>query len=280
MGVETTIQWCDSSKNLQMGCQGCELWNPKKGIKRCYAGTLTARFGGRKGWPERFELPKIFPERLQSILKMPNLKGQIREQKPWLNYLPRTIFLNAQGDTFTEGLPIDWLTPYVEPLATSEHIYIILTKRAHRMAEFFNGIGVPKNFWLCTSITNQASLARIPKLLSIKDAPLLGLSIEPLWEDLAGSLAAIPGIERIGWAKLGGESGNKAEICDFQWIRNAANVLRKANPNCAIFVKQAGTKAYDRGVRLHLNDWEGGDWTEWPEDVKFREMPWDALAAA
>jgi len=278
--LDTTIQWADSTRNLQMGCQGCELWNPKAGVQRCYAGQLTKRFGGRKGWPERFELPTIFPERLDEMLAWPDLTGKRREKKPWLDFLPRTIFLNDMGDSFTEGLPIDWLLPFMGPMEKSPHIYIILTKRAHRMAEFFNAVGVPKNFWLCTSITNHASLARIPHLLSIQNAPLLGLSIEPLWEDVAAALNRIPGIERLGWAKLGGESGSKAKTCDVQWIRNAASVLRAANPDCAIFVKQMGTRAYDNGVRLKLADWEGGAWEEWPADVRVREMPWDALRAA
>jgi hypothetical protein len=28
MGRDTAIQWADSSLNLEMGCSGCELWNP------------------------------------------------------------------------------------------------------------------------------------------------------------------------------------------------------------------------------------------------------------
>jgi protein gp37 len=29
MSVTTKIQWCDSTCNPTMGCEGCELWNPK-----------------------------------------------------------------------------------------------------------------------------------------------------------------------------------------------------------------------------------------------------------
>jgi protein gp37 len=278
--LDTTIQWADSTRNLQMGCDGCELWNPKTGVRRCYAGHLTGRFGGRKGWPVKVELPTIFPERLADLFKWPDLTGKDRPHKAWLNGLPRTVFLNDMGDSFTEGLPIDWMAEFIPDLVRTKHIYIVLTKRAHRMAEFFRGHGTPRNFWLCTSITNHASLSRIPHLLTIPDAPVLGLSIEPLWEDVSEALARVPGIERITWAKIGGESGTQAKDCDVQWFRNIATVLRRANPDCSIFVKQTGTKAFDNGVRLKLLDWEGGDWSEWPRDIQVREMPWNALCVA
>lgn len=269
----TLIQWCDDSLSLAMGCTGCELWNPTLGIRRCYAGQLTKRFGGRKGWPNAFEEPKVFAERINSIKNWSDLRGISRPTKPWLDGFPRTIFLNDMGDTFTEGLPVDWLAPFIPTLAATPHKIITLTKRAHRMAEFFNAYGVPKNFWLCTSITNHASLSRIPKLLTIKDAPVLGLSIEPLWEDVAATMSRIPGIERIGWVKIGGESGNHAKHCDVNWIRNLVAMFRRVNPSCAVFVKQLGTYAFEGDHRIVLDDWEGGVWTEWPADIKIREMP-------
>ena len=34
MGIKTAIQWCDSTGNLPMGCDGCELWNPKGNVER------------------------------------------------------------------------------------------------------------------------------------------------------------------------------------------------------------------------------------------------------
>ena len=43
MGERTQIEWADSTLNLEMGCDGCELWNLEASVKRCYAGTLTQR---------------------------------------------------------------------------------------------------------------------------------------------------------------------------------------------------------------------------------------------
>jgi len=57
MGIHAKIEWCDSTLNLQMGCDGCELWPgdeapPER--KRCYAGTTGSVVRGtlakRRAW--------------------------------------------------------------------------------------------------------------------------------------------------------------------------------------------------------------------------------------
>src|SRR3990167_2456987 len=108
------ISWCDSTLNLMMGCGGCELWNGAR--KSCYAGVMTERqvrgdhFAlHSKGWPEAFDAPQLFPHRLPEALAWPDLTGKDRLEKPWLNGLPRIVFLNDMGDTFTDQLPPDWL---------------------------------------------------------------------------------------------------------------------------------------------------------------------------
>jgi protein gp37 len=143
MSITTDIQWCDSTLNLQMGCDGCELWNPKAGVRKCYAGQLTERRSPTKGWPDKFGLPRIFPERIAQTPKWKDLTDTDRPDKPWLNGLPRLVFLNDMGDTFTKSLPIDWLEEFIPALENTPHIYIVLTKRADRMRTFFRSRPVP-----------------------------------------------------------------------------------------------------------------------------------------
>src|SRR4051812_33920511 len=107
MGNKTSIEWADSTLNLEMGCDGCELRNDQ--TDTCYAGKLTDRFAGLTGWPEAFDKPKLFLHRLDGALRWSDLTGKQRPEKPWLNGLPRIIFLDDMGDTFTESLPEDWL---------------------------------------------------------------------------------------------------------------------------------------------------------------------------
>src|SRR5262245_48336540 len=205
MGLTTDIQWADSTLNLQMGCDGWELWNPRAGVRICYAGQLTQRHAGKKGWPDAFERPRLFPQRLDEAERWRDLTGTDRPDKPWLRGLPRCVFLDDMGDTFTESLPVDWLAPHLGRLAAWPHVNILLTKRPGRMARFFRDHPPPTNFWLCTSVTNRTSLARVPHLLAIEGAAVLGLSVEPLWEGL--DFSRVTGVERLAWVKVGGQSG-------------------------------------------------------------------------
>jgi hypothetical protein len=68
MAEHTNIAYCDSSINLEMGCDGCELWNAATGVRKCYAGMMTERRKGQRGWPEAFNRPKLFLGRLEEAL--------------------------------------------------------------------------------------------------------------------------------------------------------------------------------------------------------------------
>jgi hypothetical protein len=86
-----------------MGCNGCELWNPAAGVRICYAGQLTERYAGKKGWPQSFGESALFPGRLAEVLRWRDLTGQPRREKPWLDGLPRVVFLNDMGDSFASA---------------------------------------------------------------------------------------------------------------------------------------------------------------------------------
>ena len=56
MAKGTKIEWADDTVNAEMGCDGCELWDPKNQVRICYAGLQTERMlskGPLKGWPSR-----------------------------------------------------------------------------------------------------------------------------------------------------------------------------------------------------------------------------------
>lgn len=234
MGIKTLIEWCDSSLNAMSGCDGCELWNPKKGIKKCYAGVLTERYGGGKGWPVAFDQPAMFPERIKQACKWPDLTGKERPDKPWLSGLPRHIFLDDMGDTFTESLPVDWLLSHIPDMEASPHVWMFLTKRPRRMKQFFDMLGyVPANFKLGTSVTSPATMNRAIVLSTIKGA-FLYISAEPLLAevDLSPVLPAIHQV--IG----GGESGRDAAFCHPDWARKLRDGCQGAG--VAFFWKQWG----------------------------------------
>lgn len=89
----------------------------------------------------------------------------------------------------------------------------------------------------------------------------------------------------------GGESGPRARPCDVRWIESLLDQGQAAG--VPVFVKQLGACPVDYqwdqwGLRPHAIDCrcgfhdgfshpKGGDWAEWPEDLRVREVPqWPA----
>ena len=93
----------------------------------------------------------------------------------------------------------------------------------------------------------------------------------------------------VDWVIVGGESGPNARPCNIEWIRSIVRQCKEAGVAC--FVKQLGARPFMSGSRgerfnwpcgflvrnsetwLKLDDKKGGDWNEWPEDLKVREFP-------
>jgi len=215
----TAISWCDSTLNLMMGCDGCELWNGAR--QSCYAGVMTAKYAGQMGWPEAFETPRVFPQRLDVGVHWKGLAGTSRPEKPWLNGMPRIVFLNDMGDTFTESLESNWLAPYLPRMDTSPHQWLVLTKRAVRAKRFFELFDAPSNLWLGVSVTTQATAdARIPALLDTPRIATRFVSVEPMLEPIV--LEAY--LEDLDWVIIGGESGPDHRPMPRAW---ATDLLRQ-----------------------------------------------------
>lgn len=252
-----------------MGCDGCELWNGTKRV--CYAGTQTDGKPGRRGlagapgWPSSFGEPKLFLDRLAPALKWGPPTPKERDAKPWMAAdMPRLIFLNDMGDTFSKKLALNWMAPLLPLMAESKHQFLLLTKRPSRMAEFSEKHPFPKNFWLGTSVTSHTSANRVEMLRKVQGGRLKFVSFEPLW-------SAIPSdcFEGIRWAIFGGESGDQATPCNIDNIRGGMRAAERAN--AAVFVKQLGSQP--RGDIGPLKDSHGGDWDEWPADLRVRQFP-------
>jgi protein gp37 len=105
-----------------------------------------------------------------------------------------------------------------------------------------------------------------------------------------GSPAGPTDTMHLDWIVVGGESGPGARPFDLAWARSTVEQCRAAG--VPVFVKQLGGKPELRGdaimdaipmacghtienrvARLHLKDRKGGDWSEWPEDLRVREFP-------
>lgn len=273
---------------------GGEEPGPKRQVKaletaiasafRCYAGILHLRHGKddcapkkrtSSGYAEKFEKPKLFPGRMAEAAAWSDLESSVRPDKPWINGLPRLIFISDMGDAFTSGIPFDFLKTevidHVNSLRGKRHIWLWLTKRPGRMAEFSDWLVKHGSYWpnhviAMTTVTSQKTVHRIDQLCKVQCA-YRGISVEPLW-----SSVKLP-LDGIEWVIVGGESGSYAKPFDIDWARDIVQQCRSATVRVAPFVKQLGSRPISNNQKITLKDRHGGDWSEWPEDLRIREFP-------
>ena len=256
MAKGTKIEWADDTVNAEMGCDGCELWDPKNSVRSCYAGVQTERMlskGQLKGWPPAFHEPTIFPRRIAEAARWRDLAGTARPGKPWLNGMPRVIFLDDMGDTFTASLPDDWLAPELPVMAASPHLWLLLTKRPDRQRAFSLRHELPPNVWCGVSITSPQD-QRLRYLMRTR-ATVLWVSYEPI-------LAPVdwrPWFSRgLNWLVVGGESGPGFRPMDLAWLADTVEQCRAAG--VPLFVKQDSGRR--PGMRGRI-----------PDDLWIREYP-------
>lgn len=160
--------------------------------------------------------------------------------------------------------------------------------------------------------TMNQKLYRELYLLQCRDlAAVLGMSMEPLLGPVQlqpvirdGQFENHQGIN-LDWVIIGGESGPGARSCRPEWIRPIIEQCREAG--VPVFLKQLGANVVTRNdliedvfnnnetgwpdpevehnihgfredyqgadCRIRLRDRKGGDWSEWPEDLRVREFP-------
>lgn len=276
MAKKTKIQWCDSTVNPTLGCDGCELWNVK--TKRCYAGGMTRRFGKTNpGYATVFEAVEQAPGRMAEAAKWQDLTGIDRPNKPWLNGLPRHNFVSDMSDALSSEFDFEYLkTEIVDVVSSSlgqQHCWPWLTKRPSRMAQFSNwlsrkGIPWPNNLWAGTSVTTQKKTRRIDHLLRVGDDQTIRfVSVEPQW----GPVDLTRWLPNLSWVIQGGESGKGAKPFDIAWADDGMQQCREHG--VPYFLKQLGHNCVANGYRVNLDDGHGGDWAEWPRRLRVREMP-------
>jgi protein gp37 len=202
-----------------------------------------------------------------------DLFGKVRRKKPWLDYLPRIIFVSDMSDALSVEIDFEYLRDELINAVSSQmgrrHLWLWLTKNPKRMAEFgkwllAQGIAWPSNLIAMSSVTSQKTACRADQLM---DVPSLykGLSVEPLWEEVN-----IP-LDGIDLCIAGGQSGDFPKKFDTSWAESLR--AQCSSTHTAFFLKQLGSNAWHHGKKLTLKDGHGGDWSEWPQELRIREMP-------
>jgi len=231
--VPSNIEWTDETWNP---IAGCEAVSP--GCAHCYAATMTRRLEamGQKDYAglttaKHFNgKVRCLPDKLSIPLK-------------WRK--PRRVFVNSMSDLFHEDVPDEFIDRVFAVMAfCPRHTFQVLTKRAERMARYFNkremritfvgnaairmkltdkdfrGPWPLKNVWLGVSAEDQQRAdERIPWLLKTP-AAVRFISAEPLLGpiDLAQSIVnRRRGDPDPNWVIVGGESGRNSRACRVEW---------------------------------------------------------------
>ncbi len=225
MASNSPIEWTEATWNPIVGCT---VLSP--GCTNCYAMRLAARLeamgqpkyagvtrksGGRARWNGHINLDR-------SSLDIP---------KRWKT--GRMIFVNSMSDLFHDDVPLDFIKEvFATMVATPQHTYQVLTKRAERIEEVFPLLPWPKHIWLGVSVENSDYTYRIDHLRRTR-AAVKFLSLEPL----LGPLDDLD-LGGIDWAIAGGESGPKARPMPIEWVRSIRDQCIAAN--VAFHFKQWG----------------------------------------
>lgn len=234
--------------------------------------------GANPGYAATFEQVTQFEGRVAEAAKWRDLLGSADSDRPWIEALPRLIFVSDMGDAFSRKRDFPFLKHEVIGPATTEegrrHLWLWLTKRPHLMAEFAEELdGLPANFCAMTTLTgpDRESLKRLADLRRVR-ASIRGLSLEPLWERIPPNELDLDGID---WVIVGGESGAKTEHSrpfSIEWAEELRDHCRRND--VAFFLKQLGRRPIRGKTEIKLHDSHGGIWDEWPcGALRIREFP-------
>jgi protein gp37 len=216
---ESKIEWTDKTWNPITGCS-----KKSTGCLHCYAEVMARR------------LKAMGQDKYANGFTVTLHERCLNEPLSWKGN--HNIFVCSMSDIFHEDVPFDFVDKMFDIIRrTPQHRYQILTKRAERMAEYFETRSVPNNVWLGVTVEAQSSRFRIDYLRNLP-ASVKFLSCEPLVEDL-GELD----LTGIDWVIVGGESGPQARPMKEKW---ALNIMKQVEAQDArFFFKQWGTWGAD-----------------------------------
>jgi hypothetical protein len=184
---------------------------------------------------------------MQAAARLADLTGTNRPDKPWLNGLPRMIFVSDMADSLSRIVPFDYLENEIIQNVISEngqhHIWMWLTKQPQRMVKFAESVkrDWPSNLWVGTSITTQKSVSRIAHLLEVgNEETVRFLSVEPQVAPIDVSqwprairirqVPKLPGMVLVAAKKKKAEKKTKAELSEIAkkaWRTRRENERKK-----------------------------------------------------
>jgi protein gp37 len=155
MGERSAIEWTDSTWNPTRGCS-----RVSPGCVNCYAERFAGRFAGPGGLYEGYVLRTPSGPRWTGVVDF--LEDKLDAPLRWK--APRRIFVNSMSDLFHEGLTFeDIAAVFGVMLGAPRHTFQVLTKRAERMAKWFE--------WIAKQLDGPAGHCRMRAGEAIPDDP-------------------------------------------------------------------------------------------------------------
>lgn len=144
MGDRTSIEWTDATWGVVRGCS-----RVSEGCRNCYAERIAARFSG-PGQPyygfaqvvaPRDTLDRVGGRRDGWTREVKLVVDRLSDPLRWKK--PRKIFVTSMADVFHEKLTDEEIAAIFGVMAAApHHTYQVLTKRAHRMRQWFEIPGI------------------------------------------------------------------------------------------------------------------------------------------
>lgn len=258
MGEKSGIQWTTHTWNPWQGCQ-----KVSPGCDNCYMFRDKKRYGQDplvvvRSKPPTFNAPRRW-----------NREAEARGERALVFVASWADFFSREADEWRDDA---WAVIRECPWLTFQ----VLTKRHARIASHLPadwGDGY-ENVWLGVSAEDREWWDR--RVASLREVParVRFVSLEPQLGSIEGASAA-----GIDWVIVGGESGSDARPFDVLWAREAIGICRR--DGAAPFVKQLGRHPRETvhtafgvlSAPINLRDSHGGEWDEWPSDLRVREFP-------
>lgn len=270
MGENTGIQWAHHTFNPWWGCV-----KVSPACDHCYAESDAARYGYRPGgahfpiWGKGTQRRGLSENHWKQPLKWDRKAAEAGER--------HRVFCGSMCDVMEDRRDLDLarvdLFRMIEQTPNLD--WLLLTKRPQNYRKLLPPawLDSPRpNVWLGTTVESNEYRWREQELLQLR-AAVRFISNEPGLEFVHVS-------RYIDWVIIGGESGSNARPFDIAWVRQTIEQCAAAGVAC--FVKQLGARPYEvvphpdydwQPRDLHLADRKGGDPSEWPADLRVRQIP-------
>lgn len=178
------------------------------------------------------------------------------------------FFICSMGDIFHESVPFEFVESIWPTLLEYRHIYMLLTKRPDRAAEFPGPW--PDHIWLGATCGHPFTKWRL-EFLRASRAQVRFVSMEPMLASMVRSVNPIDGrtygmkLDGIDQVIVGGESGQGYRPMYHHWAREVRDQCVRAKR--AFFMKQSAAYRTEMDCWLLEEDGTAWEWRQFPGEL-------------